>query len=675
MKIFKVNSIYDGNGRKPKSPATPNGYKDSVEMAEVPPSWDCYGIDCGGSNLVVVDLDVKNGSDGVKSFREKFNGDYFNTYSVRTPNGGLHLYFTTDSHDVGNRTGILPGVDIRGNGGYIIGAGSRIALDKENKTFGTYEVVDPNLKMMAIPTPLYTFLTKGMGGVSTKVDNYTPEQILGFAIKDSGPGTHNEKAFIMCARMRDAGIEYNEVKKYLGMYVRSIVHSASGYNWAEAVATLNSVFKKPAKKQKEDEMHLLKRYNAHVLHHTKICELKGRYYHVDGDMVVDTTSPLSKERRFEEFTTHLDTFDKQLSYNVLRKAFSLCIYPSVDTNVDNDVVEMKNGNYNCKTGKLESRTSPVFKISPFNYISNSKLPDSLSEFLKYNFAEPEYNAMLRAMAYSLTYKVSEKAFFILTGPSNSGKTQISNLISEISGGGTVLSRNLFTESGRFQKVRLLGAKVALIPELESSGHLDSTIIKSLTGDDFITAEFKGSDPFTLKPTHKLWITSNNDANVLLDGSDLALWNRVHEFQFKQADKINPKLYADWLAHGSEIVSYLLDFGFACGFTLEKTESQLEACKDALYDECNYIHTFFKESLSYDPNGKYTYCIDNTTMKNRYEMYCELNKIKHFKHFQKIKSIAKNSYKCVLKCIRVGEKIVRITQIPCAFPKSNVIEGY
>jgi hypothetical protein len=49
------------------------------------------------------------------------------TYTVDTPSGGCHLYFTAPATPVRNSTGrVGPLIDIRADGGYVIGAGSRI---------------------------------------------------------------------------------------------------------------------------------------------------------------------------------------------------------------------------------------------------------------------------------------------------------------------------------------------------------------------------------------------------------------------------------------------------------------------------------------------------------------------------------------------------------------------
>ena len=47
------------------------------------------------------------------------------TFTVRTPSGGLHLYFTAPDKSLGNTVGKLGRqIDTRGVGGYVVGPGS-----------------------------------------------------------------------------------------------------------------------------------------------------------------------------------------------------------------------------------------------------------------------------------------------------------------------------------------------------------------------------------------------------------------------------------------------------------------------------------------------------------------------------------------------------------------------
>jgi hypothetical protein len=109
------------------------------------------GIACGPSGLVVIDLDRPrgpagdddpddpddtgtlfplSGADRLSRLARKHGERYpAGTYIVDTPSGGCHLYFTADS-EAGARNSagaVAPHVDVRADGGYVVGAGSRIA--------------------------------------------------------------------------------------------------------------------------------------------------------------------------------------------------------------------------------------------------------------------------------------------------------------------------------------------------------------------------------------------------------------------------------------------------------------------------------------------------------------------------------------------------------------------
>ena len=103
------------------------------------------GIACGQSGLVVIDLDVaRDGRDGPDGFRgldgpasgadalERLclaHGQRYpaGTYTVDTPSGGSHLYFTAPETPVRNSAGRLgPLIDVRADGGYVVGDGSVI---------------------------------------------------------------------------------------------------------------------------------------------------------------------------------------------------------------------------------------------------------------------------------------------------------------------------------------------------------------------------------------------------------------------------------------------------------------------------------------------------------------------------------------------------------------------
>lgn len=117
--------------RPNKAPYTKNGCKDAKKDPGAIRAWwkrfpDAgIGIATGSiSNLIVIDEDVdaEKDLDGYKEVR-KWEAEHEalpETVTCITGRGGYHLYYKYEGNDIGNRAGLLPGVDVRGEGGYVI---------------------------------------------------------------------------------------------------------------------------------------------------------------------------------------------------------------------------------------------------------------------------------------------------------------------------------------------------------------------------------------------------------------------------------------------------------------------------------------------------------------------------------------------------------------------------
>jgi len=101
-----------------------------------------YGVACGPSNLIVVDLDVakdpRERTEGavptegwtvLRELAEAHRGELPRTFTVRTPSGGRHLYFRPPVDGPAPRNTVRrlgPLIDTRGVGGYVVAPGSRV---------------------------------------------------------------------------------------------------------------------------------------------------------------------------------------------------------------------------------------------------------------------------------------------------------------------------------------------------------------------------------------------------------------------------------------------------------------------------------------------------------------------------------------------------------------------
>lgn len=86
------------------------------------------GVDC--TDRIVIDLDVKEGKDGINEYAAI--GGTYDSLVVRTPSGGYHVYY--EGPDSGNAP-ISRSIDVRSHHGYVVGPGSTI-------DGVAYEVVD-----------------------------------------------------------------------------------------------------------------------------------------------------------------------------------------------------------------------------------------------------------------------------------------------------------------------------------------------------------------------------------------------------------------------------------------------------------------------------------------------------------------------------------------------------
>lgn len=109
-----------------KHPRTRNGLKDATtDLATIREWWTSYpdaniGVVTGrASGFIALDVDPRHG--GIESMRtlQAQHGKLPVTSIARTGGGGWHYLFKYPGYEIGNRTNILPGLDLRADGGYI----------------------------------------------------------------------------------------------------------------------------------------------------------------------------------------------------------------------------------------------------------------------------------------------------------------------------------------------------------------------------------------------------------------------------------------------------------------------------------------------------------------------------------------------------------------------------
>lgn len=103
-----------------------NLFIETAQRLNVDPDQLNIGI-ATGRGVVVIDLDIKENNNGLATWEDwDVCDDGADTYRVRTPSGGLHLYFGTAQSYRNSVRRIGAGVDVRGEGGFVVAAGSEL---------------------------------------------------------------------------------------------------------------------------------------------------------------------------------------------------------------------------------------------------------------------------------------------------------------------------------------------------------------------------------------------------------------------------------------------------------------------------------------------------------------------------------------------------------------------
>ncbi|WP_188311936.1 bifunctional DNA primase/polymerase [Salinarimonas soli] len=107
---------------------------------------------------VALDVDIKAGAKGRESLEalDMNHGEpgWLDTFTVDTPSGGVHYYFTTAEPMATSASKLGPGLDTRGEGGYVLAPGSVVQSRPYVARGGTLRGAPPWLRdMIGTPAP------------------------------------------------------------------------------------------------------------------------------------------------------------------------------------------------------------------------------------------------------------------------------------------------------------------------------------------------------------------------------------------------------------------------------------------------------------------------------------------------------------------------------------------
>jgi P4 family phage/plasmid primase-like protien len=175
------------------------------------------------SKLVVIDLDVKNGINGIESWVEfvKNSGIDNSTCRAFAGGGGQHIYFLTED-PVWTGVKLLPGVDVRADGGYIIAppsihaSNNRYTWDEGHSILDHSPLVLPKAILELIEKKRSEKTSKPSGSVqSTHKQALRTDESNGAQILMVTGGERNVILTSVAGSMRRIGLGYDAIHQAL----------------------------------------------------------------------------------------------------------------------------------------------------------------------------------------------------------------------------------------------------------------------------------------------------------------------------------------------------------------------------------------------------------------------------------------------------------------------------
>lgn len=137
-----------------------------------------------------------------------------------------------------------------------------------------------------------------------------------------------------------------------------------------------------------------------------------------------------------------------------------------------------------------------------------------------------------AVGYALSGLSNQRHIFAFYGPPATGKSIFVNSIAAIMGSLAVVvdPKHISTKTDRERAGQVIKNKrLAIVNEVGGTVRLQAEILKTLSGGDMLPSRSLFSESETTRPTHTLFLVSNDPINV--DTTDDALWERIKSIPF------------------------------------------------------------------------------------------------------------------------------------------------
>lgn len=671
-----------------KKPATATGFKEATRDPVIISQWwdnnPNYNIGIatgkGSSGFFVIDLDEdeSKGISGENELEKYINshGALPKTVISQTPRGGKHILFTS-STDVRCKTGVLPGVDLRGSGGYIVAPPS-VVNGKEYRW-----ITDPGQTPIAeADSNVFTFISPIPADFDIQRQPYSaPETIpegqrvtelvrmLG-SLQSKGFSDEIIRGAIHTANDTQCvpPLSDHELETMVFPSLKRFEKGTAPYNYDIPFTTdiadiISHLIELRPERNKRFGWHdagngnlfadLFSGVACFVPERKKWFVFDGACWQPDtanmkvmgmckqaADALMSyTVQEISDEKLRTDYIKHISRW-QQYKYRetVLKDAAS--VHPVSLSEFDSDPYL-----FNCLNGMLNLRD-----MSFHEHVSTDRLtmiagveyrPEARCERWERFIDEVTMGDkalakfIQKALGYALTGDTRFECFFILYGAtSRNGKSTLSETIMRLVGdyGKTAnpetIAKRKYSDSRSPSEdiARLAGARFVNMSEPDKTMALNSALVKTLTGGDTVNARFLGENSFQFRPQFKMFIDTNHlpyvsDTTIFSSDRAKIIPFKRHFSETERDSRLKDRLTAAESLSG--ILNWCLD-----GLKMLRREGLAppEAVKQATreYEEfSDRIGQFIDSELEADPRSE----VATNMVFCRYQDWCYSNGFK------------------------------------------------
>lgn len=554
-----------------KKPATATGFKEATrDPAVISQWWDhnpsynigiATGKDSSGFFVIDLDEDEKKGVSGESALAEYISsyGPLPETVISQTPRGGKHLLFTS-STDVSCKAGVLPGVDLRGTGGYIVAPPS-VVNGKEYRWINA-----PGQTAIAeADSNVFTFINPVPAGFDKQRQPYTmPESIpegqrvtelvrmIG-SLQSKGFSDEIIRGAIQTANDTQCSppLSDHELEAEVFPALRRWEKGTAPYTFDAPYTTdIADIVSRLMELRPERN----KRYGWHDagngnlfsdLFGSVACFVPERkkWYVFDGTrwtpdvanmkvmelckqaadaLMSYTVQAVDDEKLRADYIKHVSKW-QQFKYRetILKDAASVTPVSLSEFDSDPYLLNCLNGTLNLRDLSFHDHDSAdrLTKIAGVEYHAEARC-ERWERFIdEVTINDTELAKFIqKALGYALTGDTRFECFFILYGAtSRNGKGTMCETIMQLAGDygrtaspETVAQRKYSDSRSPSEDIaRLAGARFVNMSEPDKQMALSSSLVKTLTGNDTVNARFLGENSFEYRPQFKIFINTNH----------------------------------------------------------------------------------------------------------------------------------------------------------------------